>query len=73
MRACVCEVGGEGAGEGEGGLTSYQRFKKLGLDKISILKGGLLERRGIIFQDGMQFKKKKKKKEKEKQTKISNI
>ena len=34
------------------GLASDQIFKKMRLDRISVFRGGLLERRGDYLQDG---------------------
>ena len=44
---------GGGGGEGEGGWTSYQIFKKGGLDTTLIFKGGLVRKRAVTFSRGV--------------------
>ena len=50
----------EGGGEGEGGRTSNQIFKKGGLDRTLTFRGGLLGMREVtFFTGGAQFSHKK--------------
>ena len=41
---------------GEGGLSHLPKFRKGGLDRISILRGGLLGKRWQLFLGGVKTK-----------------